>query len=121
MVKILDWGKYNYEQGKQLQKSKRHQKNIEVKQIRLGLKTDAHDIEVKLKAAHKFLEFGHKVKINLRFKGREITHPELGQKVLSQFFDKIKDVAEMEIAPSMTGKELSIVIVRKKNAKTQDK
>lgn len=117
---MLDWGKYAYEQEKQQQKSKRHQRNTEVKQIRLGLKTDDHDLKVKLKAAERFLEQGHKVKINLRFRGREITHAELGQNVMKDFFAELKDLADTEQDISLTGKELSMIITRKKNAKAEN-
>src|SRR5437762_4843803 len=81
VVKILDWGKYRYEQTKQLQKSKKNQKQVEIKQIRIGLKIGAHDLEVKRRAARKFISSGHKVRISLRFRGREIAHPDLGRTI----------------------------------------
>ncbi len=120
VVKLVDWGKYRYEQEKQLQKSRKNQKNVEVKQVRLGLKTGSHDIEVKRKATLKFLEQGNKVKVNLRFKGREITHPELGSALLAEFYNQIQDVATQESAPSMSGRELSMVIARRKDAEIKN-
>lgn len=117
VVRILDWGKYRYEQEKQATKSRKKQKTVEVKQIRLGLKTESHDIATKKRAAEKFLKNGHKVKINLRFKGREITHPELGRKVLQSFIDGLAEVATKEQDISLNGRELSIVMIRKKDAK----
>lgn len=120
VVKLIDWGKYRYEQEKQLQKSRRNQKNVEVKQVRLGLKTGSHDIDVKLKAAVKFLEQGNKVKVNLRFKGREITHPELGRAILDDFYSKVHDIATKEQEPNLSGRELSMVLARRKDAKAKD-
>lgn len=120
MVKILDWGKYRYEQQKHQQKSRSRQKTVEVKQVRIGLKTDEHDVEVKFRSARKFLEAGHKVRVNVRFKGREITHPELGRAVIDGFYNRLADLALIEQAPSLTGRELSMTLARRKDAKDQD-
>lgn len=117
VVKILDWGKYRYEQEKQAAKSRRNQKTVELKQIRLGFKTDVHDIDVKKRAAIKFLQKGHKVKINLRFRGREITHPDLGRDVIESFYNNLADIASKESPTTLSGRELSMVITRKKDAK----
>lgn len=117
----MDWGKYRYEQEKHLQKSRKKQKNIEIKQIRIGLKTNSHDLDTKLRSARKFLEQGHKVKINLRFKGREMTRPQFGEKILNEAYQKIEDIASKETDFTLNGRELSIVLVRKKDAKTKDK
>lgn len=118
VVKLINWGKYRYEQDKLQQKSRKKQKNVELKQIRLGLKTDHHDLDVKFKAAQKFLDQGHKIRVNLRFKGREITHPELGQGILDNFFNRFENGEIKEQEPTLTGRELSMIIMRKKNAKT---
>ena len=120
VVRIIDWGKYRYEQDKHLQKSRRNQKQVDIKQVRLGLKTDTHDIDVKRKAALRFLDQGHKVKVNVRFRGREITHPELGRKVLDSFCEALQEIAEAEHKPVQTGRELSVVLVGKKDAKSED-
>lgn len=114
VCKLLDWGKYQYEQEKQRQKSRKRQKSVEVKQIRMGLKIGVHDIEVKQRAAKKFLNAGNKVKITARFKGREMTHQELGKKVLDRFFEGLSDIANQETEPSMTGRDMSIIIHLKK-------
>lgn len=120
VVKVMDWGKYRYEQEKQQQKNKKKQKNIEVKQIRLGLKIDSHDLDTKLKAANKFLSQGYKVKVNLRFRGREITHPELGKQILDNYYKKIEDIAQIEGEATMSGRELSILLIGRKNAKAKN-
>lgn len=124
VAKILDWGKYKYEQTKQLQKSRKNQKAVEIKQVRLGLKIGEHDLQVKLRSARKFLGENNKVKVSLRFRGREITHPDLGQAVLSRFLQQLEDIAVQEQAPQMTGRDLNMVIAPKKetnqNAKNED-
>lgn len=120
VAKLIDWGKYQYEKEKQAAKSRKKQKSIELKQIRLGLKTDKHDVEVKRQAAIRFLENGNKVKVNLRFRGREITHPQLGQAILESFYTPLEEVATKEQEPTLSGRELSMILVRRKDAKTQN-
>lgn len=117
VVRVIDWGKYRYEQDKHLQQSRRNQKQVDIKQVRLGLKTDTHDREVKLKAARKFLDQGHKVRINLRFRGREITHPDLGRAVLEKFCAPLAEETTTEQPITLSGRELSVVLARKKDAK----
>lgn len=116
---MLDWGKYLYEQDKQAAKNRKKQRTIEVKQIRMGLKIGQHDIEVKQRAARKFLEAGNKVKLTVRFKGRELARPDLGEAVLMKFFENLSDIAEIEQKPSMTGRDMSIVINLTKSAKSK--
>ncbi len=118
VAKILDWGKYQYEQTKQLQRSKKHQKQVEVKQIKLGLKIGEHDLKVKQDHARQFLEQGHKVKVSLFFRGREITRPELGAAVIARFEAGLADIATQEQAPAQIGRELNTVLTVKKDAKT---
>jgi translation initiation factor IF-3 len=120
VVKILDYGKYRYEQTKQEQKSRRNQKQVEIKEVRFGLKIGAHDLEVKLTKARKFLEDGQKVKLSLRFKGREISRPALGQEVLDRAFDQLADIAAAEHTATLTGRDLSMIIGMKKDAKAKD-
>lgn len=120
VAKLIDWGKYQYEKEKQAAKSRKKQKNVELKQVRIGLKTDTHDIAVKQRAATKFLESGNKVRVNLRFKGREITHPDLGRSILSNFYSSLEEIAIKETEPALSGRELSMILARRKNAKTED-
>jgi translation initiation factor IF-3 len=117
VVKILDWGKYRYEQTKQLAKNKKNQRQVEVKQVRLGLKIGEHDLQVKLSRARKFLEQGHKVKISLLFRGREITRPELGRAILDRVMDQLSPVASQEQPPQLSGRDLNMIIGPKKDAK----
>lgn len=116
VAKILDWGKYRYEQTKQLQKSRRNQRQVEVKQVRLGLKIGDHDFDVKLRHARKFLAEGDKVRVSLLFRGREITHPDLGHAVLARFMDRLSDIAVQEQAPQLTGRDLSMIVALKKDS-----
>lgn len=116
MVRIIDWGKFRYEQDKHQQKNRRSQKQVDIKQIRLGLKTDTHDLAVKHKAVIKFLDQGHKIRINVRYRGREITHPEIGQAVLDKFYAQLADITTIEQRPTLSGRELSMVVARKKDA-----
>lgn len=120
VVKILDWGKYRYEQTKQLQKSRKNQRQVEIKQVRLGLKIGDHDFKVKLNRARKFLLEGDKVKVSLRFRGREITHPDLGRAILDRFVADIADIGQLEQAPQLSGRELNIIIGMKPDAKTKN-
>jgi len=120
VVKILDWGKYRYEQTKQLAKNRKAQKQVEVKQVRLGLKIGEHDLDVKLNQARRFLDQGNKVKVSLLFRGREITRPELGRAILTRVMEKLSDVAEQEQAPQLSGRDLNMIIGLKKDAKAQN-
>lgn len=117
VVKILDWGKYRYEQTKQLQKSRKNQKLVEIKQVRLGIKIGQHDFDVKLNRARKFIGQGNKVKVSLLFRGREITHPDLGRTMLNRFMTAIEDIAVQEQLPQMSGRDLNMVIAAKKEIK----
>jgi translation initiation factor IF-3 len=120
VAKILDWGKFQYEQTKQQQKSRKKQKLVEVKQVRLGLKIGDHDFDVKLNRARKFLEQGSKVKVSVFFRGREITHPELGKKLLERFTQQVSDIAQQEQAPQLSGREYNMIVGARKDAKTED-
>ena len=120
VAKILDWGKYKYEQTKQLQKSRKNQKLVEVKQVRLGLKIGEHDLATKLKHARKFLGEGDKVKISLLFRGREITHPDLGHAILARVISMLADVGTVEQAPQLTGRDLNMIIGQNKDAKNEN-
>lgn len=117
VVKILDYGKYRYEQTKQQAKSRKSQRQVEVKQVRLGLKIGEHDLQVKLDRARKFLAQGDKVKISLLFRGREITRPELGRAILTRVMEQIEDVAVQEQAPTLSGRDLNMILGSKKDVK----
>lgn len=114
VVKILDWGKFRYEQQKQQQKQKAKQKQVEVKGIRLGIKISEHDLSTKLKAAEKFLSKDDKVKFQVRFKGREIAHKEIGEGLLKTISERLAEVSTIEQAPTSQGRDMFMVVAPKK-------
>lgn len=114
VCKILDFGKYRYEQEKKLQKSKKSQKNQEIKGIRLSVKIGQNDFDTKLRKAQEFLGKGNKVALQLRFKGREMAHRELGEKVLRNFVEAMGEVV-VEQEPKMLGRGMNMVVAPKVN------
>lgn len=119
-MKIVDWGKYNYQRTKQLQKNKRNAKSLEIKQIRFGLKISDHDLHVKLKKANDFLETGHKVKLTLFYRGRELAHKELGFKLAEKVIEHFGDKIAVDQQPQLSGKQLNFVIRSSNRAKVKD-
>jgi translation initiation factor IF-3 len=113
VCKILDFGKYKYEEKKKAGEAKRKQTVVEVKEIKLRPKTDDHDIAFKTKAARRFLEAGHKVKITVRFRGREITHPEKAQEQIKLIVDAIEDIANVETRAMMEARAMSMLVAPK--------
>ncbi len=114
VAKIIDWGKFKYEKRKQEQTQKKKQRNVEMKGVRLSSKIGEHDMETKAKSAKKFLLSGNKVKVRLFFKGREITHKDIGEKVLRKFAEKLEDVSTVEQDVAFTGREAGIILAPKK-------
>lgn len=110
VAKIIDWGKYQYQKMKEQQKNKRSNKASELKQMRLGLKIGSNDLEIKLRKIRGFLEDGHKVKILLVFRGREMAHRDLGYEMIDKIITLLEDVAILEQKPQMAGRNLSIVV-----------
>lgn len=116
VCKVVDWGKYNYQKTKQLQKQKKNAKNPELKQIRSGLKIGEHDLEVKLNNAKKFLSAGHKVKFALFYRGREMAHRDIGFQLAQKIIEKLSEQAIVEQQPQMAGKQLTFVVRSSNNA-----
>lgn len=116
VARIVDWGKYNYQKNKQQQKNKKKTVS-DLKQIRMGLKIGDHDLDIKLKKIHKFLDEGHKVKVTAFFRGREMAHKDIGYKLLERVTEKLKDIAIVDQEPQLAGKHLSIVIRSNPRAK----
>ena len=119
VAKIIDWGKYNYQRTKQIQKNKRNTKTLELKQMRVGLKISDHDLEVKGKKVRKFLEAGHKVKYTLRYRGRELAHRDVGYTLAQKIIDTFADTIVVDQRPQFAGRQLNFVIRRSPNAKTE--
>jgi len=114
VCKIIDFGKFKFEQSKKEKENRKHQKVQVIKEIRLSSNIGEHDILAKAKNAIKFLTDGEKVKISIRFRGREITHSELGRKVLLAFVERVKEYGEMEGAPKLEGRSMHLMISPKK-------
>lgn len=112
VCRFLDYGKYRYEQAKREREARKSQKMSMLKEIRLRPKTDEHDIETKARRAREFLAQGDKVKITIRFRGRESSHPELGHRMLNSMLEMLKDVSEIEHPPTMEGLGAITVTVR---------
>ncbi|WP_411856044.1 translation initiation factor IF-3 [Roseiflexus sp.] len=119
VCRILDYGKFRYEQSKKEREARKNQKQVEVKQIRLEPKTDDHDLEVKAKQARRFLLDGDKVKFNLRFRGREIFHQEIGLDMLERMAEELRDVSVIEQRPTMEGRVLTLLLAPNQKARTQ--
>lgn len=110
VCKIMDYGKYKYEQQKKTQESKKKQVTITLKEIKLRPNTDTHDIEFKMKHVRRFLEEKDKVKISVQFRGREMQHVERAKKMLIKLLEDVKDLGEAEKAPTMEGRTLSVIL-----------
>ena len=110
VCKILDFGKYKYEEQKKKNEARKKQKIIEVKEIKLRPGIDDHDYEVKRRSMVKFIEEGDKVKVTMRFRGRELAHQELGMDVLMRVRDDLDEIAKIEQIPRMEGRQMTMVM-----------
>jgi len=110
VVKVVDWGKYQYQKMKEQQKNRKNTKTIELKQMRMGLKIGTNDLEIKLRKIREFLADGHKVKITVIFRGREMAHQELGYEMIDKIINKLEEVSILEQRPIMAGRNLSITV-----------
>lgn len=120
VAKIIDWGKYQYQKTKEQQRNRRNTTTVEIKQMRLGLKIGGNDLEIKLRKIREFLDAGHRVKIMVFFRGREMAHQELGYAMLDKIIEKLQDTATVEQKPILAGKNLGIVVRSTVNAKAQN-
>ncbi|HUD05715.1 MAG TPA: translation initiation factor IF-3 [Candidatus Saccharimonadales bacterium] len=120
VAKIIDWGKYSYQRTKQLQKNKRNTKVLDVKQMRFGLKISDHDMQVKLKKVSDWLDVGHKVKITLFYRGRELAHKELGFQLADRIIAIYDGNIVLDQSPQLLGKQLSFMIRSNNHAKTKN-
>ena len=113
VCKILDFGKFKYDEKKKAREQKRKQTVIEIKEIKLRPKTDDHDLAFKARAAQRFLEAGHKVKFTVRFRGREITHPEKAQEQLDWIVKECEELSTVEVRPMMEQRAMTLIIAPK--------
>ena len=113
VCKILDLGKLKYANQKRAAEARKKQKIVEVKEIKMRPNIDTHDYQVKMKAMNKFFEEGDKVKVTLRFRGREMAHQELGMKLLSQVKEDTAEIAKVEAEPKLEGRQMLMVLAPK--------
>ena len=110
VCKIMDFGRFKYEEKKRASEAKRKQTTVELKEIKLRPKTDDHDLNFKVRAARKFVETGNKVKFVVRFRGREIAHPEQAQSQLVWVLEQLEDIANVDNRPSMEGRTMTVMV-----------
>jgi translation initiation factor IF-3 len=120
VAKIVDWGKFNYQRTKQLQKNKKSVKAQEMKQMRFGLKIGDHDLGVKMRKVTEFLEGGHKVKLTIFYRGREMAHRDLGFQLAERVINDFGDTIFVDQQPQLIGKQLSFVIRSNQHAKVKN-
>ena len=113
VCKIMNYGKYKFEQSKREKEAKKKQKVVEIKEIRITPNIEQHDFEFKAKNARKFIEDGNKLKITIRFKGREVNNSKLGEDVLNKFIENLSDIAIVEKQPKLEGRSMFIMLARK--------
>jgi translation initiation factor IF-3 len=113
VCKVMDYGKFRYQQQKRAHEAKKKQTVIKLKEVKIRPKIDEHDFQFKLNHVKRFLEGGDKAKISVVFRGREIVHKELGQKLLERFIEETQDIGEVESMPKMEGRNMTIVLVAK--------
>ncbi|MCI8654276.1 MAG: translation initiation factor IF-3 [Clostridia bacterium] len=113
VCKIMDYGKYKFEQAKKEKEAKKKQKVQETKEIRITPNIEEHDFGFKCKNARKFLEDGNKVRITVRFRGREVNNIKMGENILNKFIEELEDISTVEKAPKLEGKNLFIILAKK--------
>jgi len=110
VCRLMDYGKYKYEAARKAREAKKKQHNVQVKELKLRPKIEEHDLDFKLRHARRFLEEGDKVKFTMRFRGREITHPELGERVLNGVRDQLSDISSVEASVAREGRSMTMVL-----------
>lgn len=110
VCRLMDYGKYLYEKQKRERDARKSQKQIEIKEVRLRPKTDEHDIQVVVRKIRKFTDAGAKVRVRIRFRGREIAHPEVARNIMHRVADDVSDVASIEMRPSFEGRSMIMVL-----------
>lgn len=113
VCKIMNYGKYKFEQSKKEKEAKKKQKTLELKELRVTPNIEEHDFEFKAKNARKFLEDGNKVKITVRFRGREVNNAKAGENVLNKFIEKLEDISTVEKKPKLEGRNMFTILAKK--------
>ncbi len=110
VCKILDYGKYKFEQQKRANEARKKQKTVDVKELKIRPGIEAHDYEVKMRNARRFLEGGNKVKVTMRFRGREMAHQDIGLDLLNRMADELADVGKLDMKPKLEGRQMIMVL-----------
>lgn len=113
VCRIMDYGKFRYEQQKREKEARKKQKTFDIKEVKLRPGIEEHDFNVKYKNAVRFLEDGDKVKVTIMFRGRELSHPELGEVLLKKMAEQLKDIAVVERVPKLEGKNMIMIVAPK--------
>lgn len=121
VAKLLDYGKFKYEQAKRDSEARKHQSRVELREVRMKTKIGQHDIDFKTRTARKLLNGGDKVKLSVMFRGREITHPEIGRGLLDRIMQSLGDIAVVERPPMLEGRFMSMIVSPNKALKQSEK
>lgn len=119
VCRLLDYGKFKYEQSKRDREARKHQKQVVLREVRMKPKIDDHDIAFKTRTAEKLLREGDKVKVSIMFRGRELTHPQIGAELLDRVYQQLKDIAVIEKQPSLEGRFMTMILVPGSGTKAQ--
>ncbi len=114
VCKIIDYSKFRYEQSRKEKEARRKQKTVEIKEIRMSPNIDTNDLNTKISAARKFLEKGNKVKVSIRFRGREMAHTQASRPMMNEFAEKLSDIAQVDKPPKMEGRFMTMILTEKK-------
>ena len=115
VCRIMDYGKFKYQASKRLAEQKKKTARVEIKEVKLRPKTEEHDYNFKLKNARRFLDEGNKLKVTIMFRGREVTHPDYGRRLLVKLAEDVKDIGQVEMMPRMAGRFMTMVVAPLKN------
>ncbi|MBE0598553.1 MAG: translation initiation factor IF-3 [Desulfuromonadales bacterium] len=110
VCRIMDYGKYKYQTSKRAAEAKKKTARVEIKEVKMRPKTEEHDFQVKVRNARRFLEEGDKVKVTIMFRGREVTHPEFGRRLMEKVTEELKDLGQVESHPAMFGRFMTMVV-----------
>lgn len=113
VCRIMDYGKFKYQTSKKQQEAKKKQVHVQVKEVKIRPKTDDHDLDFKIKHVRRFLEEGNKAKVTLVFRGREITHQDIGRAVIEKFANELTDIGVVEVQPRVDGRQLFMIVAPK--------
>lgn len=113
VCRIMDYGKFRFEASKREKEARKNQKTVDLKEIRLSLNIETHDLEVKSKNAKKFLEAGNKLKISIRFRGREMAYPQIGRDLMNKFVDSLSEYGTVDKPPKMEGRSMVSIMTAK--------